>query len=491
MNTEEIIEVRYSNEDLVEFGINIEKKLETATTELEYLKGVIESDDPEQKFEKKQLQQMIDRQQTFIDNLNAALKRVDDKTYGICRVTGKLIEKDRLLKVPHATLSLEAKLDKQSQEALAASEKVSEGNKAKKSKRKKQPDSIRYSDDDLRNFKTLISNKIEEAEHELKYLQSVLHDRNLNIKVEDYEDMSPAEVQALIDRKKSYISELNSALDRIKSKTYGVDESTGELIPKEILLRTPIIKRLTPTPETPSAVIEQEKPKRTCRICGCTDDDCRQCIEKTGDSCHWIDADLCSACEEEAMKESEQPELIIGNKGAFIALNENELKHLEELNNNLSNNNNDEMNFFQQLAGLGHVDINLRMMQDKNGKITMEVAPGAKSTAIKPILITGTPAELDEGFFRECAPGIKSVLGIISNIDEVKKDAEKKTTAPAATAASKPGVKKPVKKSAPKKSQKKVPGKVVGELLKPEEQPAAEEKKLEESATESTSSTEA
>lgn len=39
---------------------------------------------------------------------------------------------------------------------------------------------------------------------------------------------------------------------------------------------------------------------RMCRICGCTDDDCSQCIEKTGDACHWIEEDLCSACVEEA-----------------------------------------------------------------------------------------------------------------------------------------------------------------------------------------------
>jgi hypothetical protein len=36
---------------------------------------------------------------------------------------------------------------------------------------------------------------------------------------------------------------------------------------------------------------------RTCRVCGCTDDDCRRCIEKTGRPCHWVDSDLCSACE--------------------------------------------------------------------------------------------------------------------------------------------------------------------------------------------------
>ena len=49
------------------------------------------------------------RQEKFLHNLNNALKRIENKTYGICRVTGKLIQKQRLLLVPHATLSIEAK----------------------------------------------------------------------------------------------------------------------------------------------------------------------------------------------------------------------------------------------------------------------------------------------------------------------------------------------------------------------------------------------
>lgn len=44
--------------------------------------------------------------------------------------------------------------------------------------------------------------------------------------------------------------------------------------------------------------------KRRCRVCGCTDDDCRQCIAKTGKPCHWVEMDLCSACEEETKKET-------------------------------------------------------------------------------------------------------------------------------------------------------------------------------------------
>jgi RNA polymerase-binding transcription factor DksA len=60
--------------------------------------------------EREQLSQMASRQIQYIDHLEKAIIRIENKTYGICRVTGKLIDKARLRAVPHATLSLEAKL---------------------------------------------------------------------------------------------------------------------------------------------------------------------------------------------------------------------------------------------------------------------------------------------------------------------------------------------------------------------------------------------
>ena len=60
--------------------------------------------------EKERLSQMASRQITYIDHLEKAIMRIENKTYGICRVTGRLIDKARLRAVPHATLSLEAKL---------------------------------------------------------------------------------------------------------------------------------------------------------------------------------------------------------------------------------------------------------------------------------------------------------------------------------------------------------------------------------------------
>jgi RNA polymerase-binding transcription factor DksA len=116
--------MRYSDAELVEFREIIMKKLDAAKKELNYLQGLItrkdESGDMDEgrymtmedgsvSMEREQLSQMASRQITFIDHLEKALMRIENKTYGICRVTGKLIDKARLRAVPHATLSIEAK----------------------------------------------------------------------------------------------------------------------------------------------------------------------------------------------------------------------------------------------------------------------------------------------------------------------------------------------------------------------------------------------
>ncbi len=115
---------RYSDTDLAEFKEIILKKLESAKKELAYLQGLITRkdeggdmdearymtmEDGSVSMEREQLSQMASRQITFIDHLEKALMRIENKTYGICRVTGKLIDKARLRAVPHATLSIEAK----------------------------------------------------------------------------------------------------------------------------------------------------------------------------------------------------------------------------------------------------------------------------------------------------------------------------------------------------------------------------------------------
>jgi len=116
--------MRYADADLAEFREIITKKLDAAKKELAYLQGLITRkdeggdmdearymtmEDGSVSMEREQLSQMASRQITFIDHLEKAMMRIENKTYGICRVTGKLIDKARLRAVPHATLSIEAK----------------------------------------------------------------------------------------------------------------------------------------------------------------------------------------------------------------------------------------------------------------------------------------------------------------------------------------------------------------------------------------------
>lgn len=118
--------VRYSDAELAEFKEIILRKLESAKKELAYLQGLITRkdemggdnddarymtmEDGSMSMEREQLSQMASRQITFIDHLEKAIMRIENKTYGICRVTGQLIDKARLRAVPHATLSMEAKM---------------------------------------------------------------------------------------------------------------------------------------------------------------------------------------------------------------------------------------------------------------------------------------------------------------------------------------------------------------------------------------------
>lgn len=116
---------RYSDEELQEFKELILAKLEKAQREYDLLRGNLmntdgnDTSDTSPTFKvleegattlsKEESGQLAQRQLKFIQNLRAALVRIENKTYGICRETGKLIPKERLRAVPHATLSIDAK----------------------------------------------------------------------------------------------------------------------------------------------------------------------------------------------------------------------------------------------------------------------------------------------------------------------------------------------------------------------------------------------
>jgi RNA polymerase-binding transcription factor DksA len=119
------LNVRYSDKDLAKFKSLIEEKIEKAKNYLNLLKSSYMNDgnngtddtsptfkafeEGSQTMSKEANTQLAIRQEKFIRDLNNALLRIENKTYGVCRVTGKLINKERLKLVPHATLSIEAK----------------------------------------------------------------------------------------------------------------------------------------------------------------------------------------------------------------------------------------------------------------------------------------------------------------------------------------------------------------------------------------------
>ena len=120
------LKTRYSDEELEEFRGIINEMLDKARAEYATLRKVIMNaggndildtaptfktveDDGAFQLSKEEASALAQRQYKFIQNLEAALVRIENKSYGICRVTGKLIPKERLRLVPHATLTVEAK----------------------------------------------------------------------------------------------------------------------------------------------------------------------------------------------------------------------------------------------------------------------------------------------------------------------------------------------------------------------------------------------
>lgn len=118
---------RYSDEELAEFKELILKKIEKAQADYELLQATISHSDGNDTLDtsptfkvleegasvlsKEEAGKLAQRQYKFLQHLQAALIRIENKTYGICRETGVLIAKERLMAVPHATLSIDAKLN--------------------------------------------------------------------------------------------------------------------------------------------------------------------------------------------------------------------------------------------------------------------------------------------------------------------------------------------------------------------------------------------
>jgi PRTRC genetic system protein E len=172
--------------------------------------------------------------------------------------------------------------------------------------------------------------------------------------------------------------------------------------------------------------MEQQK----CRICGCTEDNCQKCIRLTGQPCHWVEPDLCSACQSLA----EKPKEI-------------------------------KFGFFRKLYDLmDGVDLTIEA-QRINGQLSLRVLPKTLAS-IKPVSLKGTPEELEEGFFNAIALPVTNAKELkvdleqfYKSIETVKADNDEKLAAAAAKKADPPGDKKastPKTKSA-KKEVKKAP----------------------------------
>jgi DnaK suppressor protein len=122
---EQTTKTRYNDEELAEFKAILVEKLEKAQRDYDLLKSVLSHTDGNDTLDtsptfkvleegamvlsREETGKLAQRQEKFIQHLKAALVRIENKTYGVCRETGKLIAKERLRAVPHATLSIDAK----------------------------------------------------------------------------------------------------------------------------------------------------------------------------------------------------------------------------------------------------------------------------------------------------------------------------------------------------------------------------------------------
>jgi len=358
--------IRYSDADLEFFKSIIHKKLEGANKELEYLRGLIDKGGNGNQMELDQLKQMKERQVTFISHLGAAMLRIDDKTYGICRVTGKLIDKERLTAVPHATLSIEAKMGSHLQ----------------------QDEIINQPADTISAGKTIKPKK-----------------------------MSTTKPAASVGEELPQKQQNDETVTQSLEKTY-----TGH-------------SKLETSEETKG---------RVCRICACTDDNCSMCIKLTGQPCHWVEENLCSACVD-----------AVQNHGG-------ERKDLIQAIEPIIPQVFDPANFFQQLFPLldgVHLTIRAKRI---NGALVVEVLPNTAVT-MKSVELKGTAEEIDAAFFQHVTGPITAAQGLAVKEKEATVKPKKKSI-PKKTA--KPAVKKQPAKKAAKPAVKKVAKPVVKKAVK-------------------------
>lgn len=166
---------------------------------------------------------------------------------------------------------------------------------------------------------------------------------------------------------------------------------------------------------------------RRCRECGCTQYNCKQCIDKTGNPCNWVEEDLCSACKMEP-----SPQEIIQqmeNTNAEIVKGTAELKRM------LTDEKFDHPNFFENLHTLlDGVEIDMNVKRIAGGRLSIRFVPKTISN-LRPVELKGTPQDLSEGFFDAIKAPVQAAVGLKvdteqfhKSIVEVKKDQEQTTS---------------------------------------------------------------
>lgn len=189
---------------------------------------------------------------------------------------------------------------------------------------------------------------------------------------------------------------------------------------------------LTPAPEETNqgkATTSEETKDRKCRICGCTDDNCSMCIKLTGEPCHWVEDNLCSACID-AVKFNN------GERSDLIQAPEVVEPSVPQVF--------EPVNFFQQLFPLldgVHLTIRAKRI---SGALVVEVLPNTAVT-MKSVELKGSAEEIDEAFFQHVTGPITAAQGLVVEEKQAPLDPEKKNNPSTRRSSVK---RKPVKKSA-------------------------------------------
>jgi RNA polymerase-binding transcription factor DksA len=249
-----VVNPYFTDEELEEFKYILAGKVNAAQLEFVELQRIVNANDGPDRVE---LEKKVEKHKKFLETLYSAQERIEDKTYGICKVTVKLIDKARLLAVPYATMSEEGKAieERNKEQRLTSQNFYPVGNSSKDLKKLAEYKGFTFYDSG--------SNPRKKGKHFFIICLSPSE----QVHTMEYDPSSAKSLKGKISAAQQWVDSYILEKEQLKEK------------------------------------IESEK-ARKCRVCGCTEHDCRQCIEKTGSPCYWVDTDICSACVNEQPQET-------------------------------------------------------------------------------------------------------------------------------------------------------------------------------------------